>query len=314
MFNEKKIIKNKILAPLTTFKIGGPAKFFIEIKSTEDLIEAVNWAKIKKEKINILGGGSNVLINDLGVDGLVIKLSNANLIVDNNELICDAGVSLAQAVRAAIGNNLTGLEWATGIPGTIGGSVYGNAGAFGSNMAMIVKNVEVYDMKNNTVFILSNQQCQFDYRESVFKQKNNLIITKVCLVLVAGQLIEIKKLTNQYLTYRNNSQPKSFSAGSIFKNLTIEYIRSVNQNLAQQAEEAGAVKANKIAASWIIDKLGLKGKQIGFAKISEKHAGFILNNEQAKSQNIIDLINFIKQQAKERYNIQLCEEICYLGF
>ncbi|MEK7203053.1 MAG: UDP-N-acetylmuramate dehydrogenase [Patescibacteria group bacterium] len=311
---EEKIVKNKILAPLTTFKIGGKAKFFIEVESSEELKSAINWAKAKKEKVVVFSGGSNVLINDSGIDGLVIKMSDTSLSIDNNKIICGAGLSLGRAVRATIDCNLTGLEWSVGIPGTVGGGVYGNAGAFGKNMAITVKDVVVYDIKNNIFFTLNNQQCGFGYRDSIFKQTNNLIIVKVCFALKFGKLDEIKKLIKNYLIYRNNSHPKDFSAGSIFKNLTFNYLQSVNLNLAIQAEKAGIVKGNKVAASWVIDKLGLKGKQIGFAKVSEKHAGFILNTGQAKASDVVDLINFIKQQAKEKYNINLNEEIRYLGF
>ncbi|MBU1991805.1 hypothetical protein KKC67_02190, partial [Patescibacteria group bacterium] len=119
---------------------------------------------------------------------------------------------------------------------------------------------------------------------------------------------------NKYLDYRNTTQPKGYSAGSTFKNLTLDYVKSVNPDLAFQAEKNNIIRDNKIAASWIIDKLGLKNKQIGGAKISEKHAGFILNINQAKAKDVINLINFIKQEAKTKYNINLEEEIRYLGF
>jgi len=311
---KKKIIKNKTLAPLTTFKIGGKAKFFVEVRNSKELKSAINWAKTKKEKIIIFSGGSNVLINDSGVDGLVIKMRDISLMIDNNKLICGAGLSLAQAVITATNHNLSGLEWAAGIPGTIGGAVYGNAGAFGKTISETVRYVVAYDIKNNTFLTLNNQQCEFSYRESVFKKINNLIIVNICLALMPGEKNEIKKLVDNYLIYRNNSQPKNFSAGSIFKNLTFDYLQSVNPDLAVQAEKANIVKGNKISTSWVIDKLGLKGKQIGFAKISEKHAGFILNIGQAKARDVIDLINFIKQKAKKKYNIDLNEEIRYLGF
>ncbi|MFH1233231.1 MAG: UDP-N-acetylmuramate dehydrogenase [Patescibacteria group bacterium] len=314
MLIEEKIIKNKILAPLTSFKIGGSAKFFIEIKNSEELKKAVCWAKERKEKIVVFSGGSNILINNSGIDGLVIKLSDASLLIDNNEIICGAGVRLAQVVNITIDNKLTGLEWATGIPGTVGGGVYGNAGAFGSAMATTVKDVVAYDIENNAFSTFDNKQCCFGYRDSIFKQTDNLIIVKVRFVLTFGRQDEIKKLVDNYLIHRNNAQPKDFSAGSIFKNLSFDYLQLVNSDLANQAEEAGIVKGGKVATSWVIDKLGLKNKQIGFAKVSEKHAGFILNVGKAKAKDVVDLINFIKQQAKEKYNIELNEEIRYLGF
>jgi len=309
-----KIEKNKTLAPMTTLKIGGKAKFFIETKNIEELKDIINWAKEKKEKIIFFSGGSNVLINDKNINGLVIKLSYTNLSINNNELDCDAGLSLTQILTTTIKHNLTGLEWIIGIPGTIGGGVYGNIGAFNNDIAKIVKNVTVYNIKENKFLTLSNKQCYFNYRDSIFKQTNNLIIVKVKLILKKGSQITIKKLINKYLDYRNTTQPKGYSAGSTFKNLTLDYVKSVNPDLAFQAEKNNIIRDNKIAASWIIDKLGLKNKQIGGAKISEKHAGFILNINQAKAKDVINLINFIKQEAKTKYNINLEEEIRYLGF
>ncbi|MDO9399494.1 MAG: UDP-N-acetylmuramate dehydrogenase, partial [bacterium] len=299
-----KIEKNKILAPMTSFKIGGIAKFFIEVKNAEEIKEAIAWAKMKKEKIIFFAGGSNVLINDAKINCLVIKLSNTSLLINNNELVCGAGLSLARAVKTTIDHNLTGLEWAIGIPGTVGGAIYGNAGAFDKNMATIVKTIVAYNIKNNIFSTFSNKQCCFDYRDSIFKQTSNLIITKIHLTLTNESPKKIKELINKYILYRNTTQPKGFSAGSIFKNLTFDYVNSVNQDLALQAKKAGIINNNKIATSWIIDKLGLKNKQIGDAKISEKHAGFILNIDKAKAKDVIDLINFIKQQTQKKYNIK----------
>ncbi|MEK7557793.1 MAG: UDP-N-acetylmuramate dehydrogenase [Patescibacteria group bacterium] len=310
---EKKIIKNKLLAPMTSFKIGGLAKFFIEAKNAEEVKDAILWANMKKEKIIFFSGGSNILINDTKIDCLIIKLSDTNLLINNNELICGSGLSLARVVIIAVDRNLTGLEWAIGIPGTVGGAVYGNAGAFGKSMATIVKNIVVYDIKNNIFSTFSNKQCRFGYRDSIFKQTDNLIIVKIHLILKNNLPEKIKELIKKYISYRNATQPKGFSAGSIFKNLTFDYVKSINPDLASQAKKAG-ITNNKVSASWVIDKLGLKNKQIGGAKVSEKHAGFIINTDQAKAKDVINLINFIKQEAKTKYNINLEEEIQYLGF
>jgi len=314
MLIEDKLKKNFVLAKLTTFKIGGPAKFFLEANDKEELRQAVGWAKKRGEPLFFLAGGSNILINDQGVAGLVIKLSAENLSIKDNNVISKAGASLSQLVKLANKYNLSGLEWAVGIPGTIGGAVYGDAGAFGQEMSALVKNIEAYDIDKDSFINFTNQQCQFSYRNSMFKQKKNLIITAVELELKSDSADKIKERINEYSRYRMNAQPPEYSAGSVFKNLTLTYLKSVNSSLAEQAEQAGIVKGDKVAAGWLIDKLDFKGQQIGRAKVSEKHANFIINLGQASADDVVQLISLIKQQIRNKFKVQLEEEVQYFGF
>jgi len=316
-----KIQENIPLDSLTTYKIGGPAKFFIEIKTKEDLIEAFHWAKENKEKIFILGGGSNILINDQGVDGLVIKVSNEEITVRGDRLDCGAGASLSQAVRLAIGNNLSGLEWAVGIPrATIGGAVRGNAGAFGSYTSGIVETVEVFNFKKKLSAptgrfeLFSNKDCNFNYRESFFKTNENYLIWQVVLKMRKCSKQEINNLVNEYLEFRNKKQPKLPSAGSIFKNLDFYELDKLNPKLADLARKENKIKNNMVGAGWIIDLAGLKGKTIGGAKVSLEQANFIINTGQATAEDIVKLINYIKQRVRDRFRVELQEELQCLGF
>lgn len=312
---EQKIQKNIPLAPLTTFRIGGMAKFFIEARDKDELSEAVEWAHEKKEKIFILAGGSNILINDNGIDGLVIKISNKELKAADEQIECGAGLELAKAVKIADDNGLTGLEWAAGIPGTIGGAVRGNAGAFGSSIGDSVKEVEIFDSVKMEFGKLDNKACVFDYRESIFKKDNGLkIIWRVCLSLKTGSRKKIKEKMREYVKRRAGSQPKAASAGSFFKNLTFADLREFNAKLAGAAEEEGKVKKGMVGAGWIIEKIGLKGKTIGGAKISDEHANFIINAGEATAGDVIMLASYIKQQARDKLGVQLKEEIRYMGF
>ena len=307
--------QNIPLAPLSTFKIGGMAKFFIEARDKDELLEAVEWAHEKKEKIFILAGGSNVLINDNGVDGLVIKIKNQKSKIKNQKLECGAGLELAKAVKAADDNGLTGLEWAAGIPGTIGGAVRGNAGAFGSSIGDSVKEVEFFDPVKMEFGKLDNKACVFGYRESIFKKDNGLkIIWRVCLNLKMGSGKKIKEKMREYVKRRAVSQPKAPSAGSFFENLTLANLREFNAKLASAAEEEGKIKKGMVAAGWVIEKLGLKGKTIGGAKISDEHANFIINAGKATAGDVIMLVSYIKQQARDKFGVQLKEEIRYMGF
>jgi UDP-N-acetylmuramate dehydrogenase len=311
---ELKIKQDIPLAPLTTFKIGGSAKFFVEIKNKDELVEAVKWAQENNEKFYVLAGGSNVLINDKGIDGLVIKMANNNIRVRGERLECGAGASLAAAVSLAAPEGLAGLEWAVGIPGTIGGAVRGNAGAFGSSISDITETVEVFNAKKIQFYQFSRKDCEFNYRESVFKQDNNLLVWQAVFKLRAGRTAKIKKGMEECLKRRGGGHPKLPSAGSIFKNVDYDSLRQANAYLAQRAEEDGVVHNNKVPAGWLIDLLGLKGKTIGGAKVSLEHANFIVNTGKATAEDVIMLISYIKQQVRDRFGVQLYEEVQYLGF
>ena len=248
----------------TTFHIGGKAKYFFVAKNKDEIIKAIEWAKDKNLPFFILGGGSNLLVSDKGYRGLVIKF----------------GEPLSLYV-------LKGLDWAVGIPGTIQGAVYGNAGAFGKSMKDAVKSVEVFDIKTNKIKIFKNKDCKFSYRDSIFKRNKNLIIISV--KIKTSPKANAFRRAGEYLNYKKNTQPLNFaSAGSVFKN------------------PPGA------SAGELIERCGLKGKKIGNVKISEKHANFIVNLGGGKARDVKKLIKIIKTRVKKKFKIDLTEEIQFL--
>ena len=209
-------------------------------------------------------------------------------------------------------NSLTGLEWAIGIPGTIGGAIRGNAGAFGSSMANVVEEVKIFDSHDFKIKKYKNKDCLFDYRKSVFKENKNLIIVSVKLRLQKGNKVKINKKMKKYLNYRKKHQPLSaFSAGSIFKNYQ-GVIRS--KKLLNQFPKLLEFNSKKvIPAGFLIDKCGLKGKRIGQAEISTKQANFIINLGNAKSRDVISLMNLIQNKVKNKFGIMLEKEIFILS-
>jgi len=251
--------KNVSLKKYTTFRIGGKAKYFFVAKTKDNLIEAIKTAKKKKLPFFILGDGSNLLVSDKGYKGLVIKF----------------GQPLSLYV-------FQGLEWATGIPGTIQGAVCGNAGAFGKSMKDVVKEVKVFDTKTEKIKNFKNKDCQFSYKNSIFRKKKNLIILSVEIKSKKSNPKKIK----EYFNYKKETQPLNFpSAGSVFRN------------------PAG------FFAGELIDKCGLKGKRVGNVKISEKHANFIVNLGNGKAKDVIKLIKLIKNKVKKKFGVVLKEEI-----
>lgn len=277
------IQKNIKLAQYTTFKIGGLSRFFIEARNSDELVEAIFWAKERKMQYFILGGGSNILFSDDGYGGLVIKIANKNIELIKNLIIADAGINLSQLIKFSIDNNLRGLEWASGIYGTVGGAIFGNAGANGNCIADIVKEIKIFDGRK--IKILKNKDLSFRYRSSAIK--NNIIISAK-FKLKNGDRKESEKLIKQYLKERLKKHPKGFCAGSIFKNPNSK---------------------KYISAGWLIEQCGLKGLKIGNAQISEKHANFIMNLGGANAKDVLALIERVKKEVEKKFRVKLKEEL-----
>lgn len=284
MFRHNVPLKN-----YNTFKVGGPAKYFCEVKDKNELEEAINFAKGKQLPYFILGGGSNLLISDEGFDGLVVKLNNSDIKLKGERVFAQAGADFGEVVEFAASKGLSGLEWATGIPGTLGGAIRGNAGAFGSYISEAVEAVEAID-EDFEFCGLANSDCGFDYRHSSFKDNNKIIFSSILKLKFENEEI-IRERMKQNLDYRRERQPLGYgSAGSVFKN------------------------PSEKPAGKLIEEAGLKGEKVGDAMVSEKHANFIINSGNATAKDIKELIDLVKQRTKQETGYDLEEEIQYLGF
>ena len=285
-------IKKKVpLAKYTTFKIGGPARYFYIAKNKDDLIKGIKAAKKFNLPFFVLGRGSNVLFSDEGFNGLVIKIKSSMMKTNNSEIFAEAGLRLDDLVKISAEKSLKGIEWAAGIPGTVGGAIYGNVQAFGKKISDIVKQVEVLDAKTLNIKNLTKKQCLFSDKKSIFKKKRNLIILSAILKLKKGDKKKIKKKIKDNLALRKKRHPLKFpSAGSIF----------INQ-------------PGFPPSAFLIERAGLKGTRIGGAKISEKHAGFIINLGKAKAKDVKSLIKLIKEKIKKKFGVVLKEEIQIIG-
>jgi len=290
------IKKNVPLKNHTTFRVGGPAKYFFVAKNKKELIKIIDAARKSKLPFFILGAGSNILVSDKGYNGIVIKIKNSKKKkflaseskIQSSNIYTGAGTQLARLVKLSLDKSLSGLEWAAGIPGTVGGAIYGNAGWPGDkkNISSIVKSVKVlFAGPKMKIKDFKKKDCQFGYRESIFKHNKNLIILEAILQLKKGKRNKIKKEIIKILKAKRNKIPAGFSAGCIFKN------------------------PPGLNAGELIEKSGLKGKKIGGAKISEKHANFIMNTKKAKAEDILELIKIVKARVKKEFDVKLAEEI-----
>jgi UDP-N-acetylmuramate dehydrogenase len=303
--------RDVFLTDYTTFKIGGRAKYFLAVSSKKELIEAVLVAKKYRLPLLILGGGSNLLISENGWAGLAIKNQAIKIQNLSNGLICgEAGIPLSKIVKISADNSLAGFEWAAGIPGTLGGAIAGNAGAFGSAMENSVKSVEAFDIKKKEIVVFNKKECLFGYRASIFKKNKNLIILSCKLQFKKSESKEIKEKIKAHLAYRHSHHPKEPSAGSVFKNISLFELEKDFFDRFPEAKKT--VKEGRLPVAYLIDQAGLKGKIIGRAKVSEIHPNFIINSGRAKSKDVRDLIKAVKKAIKEKFGVRIKEEINFL--
>lgn len=309
-------MENEPLARHTVFKIGGPARFFVEAESAEDFIAALKAAFTNNISWLILGAGSNILASDKGFDGVVIRWSGGEVKVNGSKMEIEAPVAMARAASESIKAGLAGFEWAVGIPGTVGGSVRGNAGCFGGEMKDVVESIKILDMSGGGIREMTAGEAAFAYRESIFKKRPELVVISATLNLKPGDANEGIKLLRQYTLRRSETQDiGSQSAGCIFKNVLWSR-RDVNREklLNRFPELAEFSGSPGISTGFLIDRAGLKGRTAGGAKISERHGNFFLNTGGASAGDVITLIAMAKQYVERKFGILLEEEIQYIGF
>ncbi len=277
-----KLLENVSLKEYTTYKVGGTAKYMVFPKSTTKLITLLKYVKEKHIPYMVLGFGSNVLFSDKEYKGIIIKLDALNEIeIEGTKVKAGAGASLMKVAALATKRGLSGLEFATGIPGSVGGAIYMNAGAYKSDMGYVVKEVKVLT-KDMKVITMVNREMDFHYRSSFLQKNKDYICLEATMRLKKGNKEEMEELIKERKKRRLASQPLEYpSAGSVFRN--------------PEGDFAGR----------LIEELGFKGLMKGGAQISEKHANFIINRENATSKDILELIHFIQDSVYEKYHIHL---------
>ena len=284
----QKIIYNEPMKKHTSFKIGGNADLFVSVKNAQELKQALRFAKQKQIHITIIGNGTNILVSDNGIRGIVIKmdiqffdLKEKN---DYVEISVGSGNKMMALATQLKNQEISGFEQLSGIPGTIGGAIYMNAGAYGKEMKDIVISTKCMNMEGE-IFELLNKEQKFEYRSSIFNNKEYIIL-ETKLKLQKGKKEDIELQMKEYLNQRKEKQPLEYpSAGSTFK------------------RKEGIITAK------LIDECGLKGYKIGGAMISEKHAGFIVNTGDATAKDVLELIKYVKDKVYEETKIRIEEEI-----
>lgn len=289
LLGEKNVFLSEPMSKHTTFRIGGNADIFVTPESEEQILYSVKLAKESGVPYYIVGNGSNLLVKDKGFRGVIIQIFRnfSKIEVDKGIIKAQSGALLSSVARTALNYSLTGMECLSGIPGTVGGAVCMNAGAYGGEMKDIVKEVRV--IKNDEIVTLRSEECGFGYRTSNI-MKENMIVLEATIKLVQGNPANIKQKMQELMAQRNSKQPIELpSAGSTFK------------------------RPEGYFAGKLIDDSGLRGYSVGQAQVSPKHCGFVVNNGGASAKDVLELIENVSDKVMEKYGVRLEPEVRIIG-
>jgi len=307
-----------VMRGFTSLKTGGVADYFLEVRSIEDLVRAIRTAVLYEIPYFILGGGSNIVFSDYGFPGLVIKNSTDNIAVlrEKSQVIVDSGVTLARLIMEATANDLSGLEFLYGVPGTVGGALYGNAGAYGWAIGDYVKNITLLkiDPKDGIpkIYQFDRSWLDFDYRQTKLKKiktRFKPVILSARFQFSQNQKEEIMRKLNSHKEERVRTQPIGLSAGCVFRNpIPVEL-----KNVTGKGSKGMPELPRERRAGFLLDQSGAKKLKIGGAEVSSKHANFIINIHGAKASEIRTLIEEMREKVSQRFGVTLEEEIEYIG-
>lgn len=281
-------LTNEPLKKHCTFKIGGEAKYFVFAHTVDALLDVIYTCQQHDLKHKIIGGGSNLLFDDLGYNGVIIKYDNSFVECKDNLIYTSCGADLSSVTQCALSNNLGGLEFTIGVPAQVGGAIVNNLGAYGSQISHYLQSITI--LKNKHLIYLDPKDCDFNYHSSIFQHQKATLLSAIFILPPQDRQTSLS-LAKQYLTKRSSTQPLTYSnAGSVFK------------------------RTADVIPAKLIDDAGLKGLHIGDAEVSALHSGFIINKGNATSKDVLKLIEIIKQKVYEKYTINLQLEIEYLSF
>ncbi|MBD3251427.1 UDP-N-acetylmuramate dehydrogenase [Candidatus Uhrbacteria bacterium] len=308
------VVENEPMANHTNFRIGGLARLYYVATSSEVLLEAVKLAVKEEIPWYVYGGGSNLLVSDKGFEGLMIQAANREVEVEGSKVSCGAGAISSMVARKASEAGLVGFEWAVGVPGTVGGAIFGNAGCYGGEMKDAVMSVRAYHVPSGEERLYTNEQCRFDYRDSFFKHEPHVILS-CSLVLKSGDregsLQKLKEISEK----RKEHQPLGdSSAGCMFKNFEYQEDKQVERLKQEIDVPQEMLDAKRIAAGWLIEKCGLRGYELGGVSISRKHGNFLINNGTGTADQVAQIVSICQMTVRDKFHVALQPEVQFVGF
>jgi UDP-N-acetylmuramate dehydrogenase len=305
-FIQFRIRKSVKLAPLATFRIGGVCEYFALAETPEKFVDIAEWAKKNKMQLTIFAGGSNTVFPDGELKGLALRFLGGKISFQGEECVVDGGVLLGEVVKKSIGRGLSGLETLSGIPGTVGGAVVGNAGAYGHSIAEVVQSVEVWDGKKRRW--IPKRECVFAYRESIFKKRPFLVL-RVRLKFKKGNATELKKISRNIIEMREKKyKPGIKCPGSFFKNVLVKDVSPRSLAIIDQAK----IIEGKIPAGYLLESVGSKGMRVGGIAIAGFHGNLFVNKGRAKAADVRKLAGILRKRVYKKFGITLEEEVRYV--
>lgn len=296
------------LSLYTRFGIGGPADLFVETRDEGAFMAAIVAAREGGTAVMVTGGGTNLIVSDAGFRGLVVRFADDTLSADEDRVTAGAGAVLQDLVDFANHRGLRGLETLAGIPGWVGAAVYGNAGAYGHSISERVAAVRFFD--GSAVQVFDRVQCEFAYRESIFKRHKEWIIFSVELRMESGDAVELERTSAEILKVRNEKFPPTMKcAGSIFKNFLWKELPPQVAGLVP----ANVVREGKVPAAWFLEQVGAKGMKLGGIQVADYHANLIYNAGEGTARELCAVIAELKGRVRERFGIEVEEEVQYVG-
>lgn len=303
--------ENVSLKEYTTFKIGGKARYFVAIQGLDDLRASLDYAQQQDVPYVILAGGSNVLISDDGFDGLVIHMKNDDITIDGTDITIGAGAELMDLIVFAAHKGLGGMENMTGIPGSIGGAVRGNAAAFGTETKDLLQSVEVLDTQTDEIITFDVKKCHFSYRSSVFKGEGSYIVVNATFAFAPNKESVIEQKMYDILSKRNAKHIQNIqSAGSFFINPKVDEALQADFH-----KEKGVESRNgRVPAGWLLDMAGVYKKKIGGIQAGETHANYFINDGTGTAEQVMQLAAVARSRVRNQFGVQLQEEVTFIGF
>lgn len=304
----KRLLEGEVFVNHTTLGIGGPIKLYYEVRNEEYLVSCVKLAKKFKIPFVVIGRGSNLLVSDLGFNGLVIKNTLKGIKENGGKINVKTGTTLWDLVEFTVDRGLLGMQKMIGIPGTVGGAIYGNAGAYGQSISDCLLRIRIFD--GNKIYWDSKKSCNFGYRNSIFKRKD-WILLEAEFKFKKGDKRKLIKESKEILSTRNKKYPKSLKCpGSFFKNIQAS---GLTQTQLKQIPEDKVV-FDKVPAGYLLEEVGAKGQSEGEIKVADNHGNLIINIGRGKASDFYKLAEELKSKVKNRFGIELEPEVQLIGF
>jgi UDP-N-acetylmuramate dehydrogenase len=303
------VCQGTLLSAHTRFGIGGPAEVYVQASDESSFIDALRIARRSGAEYAVIGEGTNLIVSDAGFPGIVLRLTACSIQQSGLSVNAQAGVELQTLVDYCIDRGLRGIETMTGIPGSVGAAIYGNAGAYGHSIEERVREVRFFD--GSEIRVLSNRECQFRYRESVFKRHKDWVIFSTTLAMDAAPAHALRNIATGILEIRMAKYPPSMKcAGSIFKNLILaELPEAVQRQVPEQV-----IREGKVPSAYFLEQVGAKGIVNGEIRVAEYHANLIFNAGHGTAGQLCEIIQDLKSRVRARYGLELEEEVQYVGF